>query len=252
MGSLFDQDRAFWRFLNKFSDIVILNVVFIICCIPIVTIGPAYTALYYTLVKTVRKGRGYAIKNFLHSFKQNLFQGITAWMLCLVGLCGCGVWIYLLWVNSENGGSAQIGFWLLIIIAVIFLAMVIYLFPILSRFEMSLKNLFVFAYIMTIRFPINSIALLLLLAIFLAAAYLCIPLLVIILPALYVFIASFIIEKIFKVYMPKFEARIEPEAVQNDANDDELKYLGAAAEKNAENLSDGDEEKKFKDQWYYE
>jgi hypothetical protein len=52
--------------------------------------------------------------------------------------------------------------------------------------------------------------------------------------------------------MPKFEARIEPKAAEDDENDEELKYLGAAAEKNVDNLSDGDAEKKYKDQWYYE
>ncbi|MFQ9510793.1 MAG: DUF624 domain-containing protein, partial [Lachnospiraceae bacterium] len=59
MGGLFNLDNPVWRFIGKLVDVALLNLLWIICCIPIVTIGPATTAMYYVTLKLVRDEEGY-------------------------------------------------------------------------------------------------------------------------------------------------------------------------------------------------
>lgn len=54
MGSLFNLDNPIWRFMGKLVDVFILTLLWAVCCIPIITIGPASTAVYYVTLKLVR------------------------------------------------------------------------------------------------------------------------------------------------------------------------------------------------------
>ena len=65
-------------FLNKMADLILLNLIFLLCCIPVVTIGPAITALYAVSLRSVRYGDGYVIQTFFRSFKQNFKQSFVA------------------------------------------------------------------------------------------------------------------------------------------------------------------------------
>lgn len=243
MGGIFDQDRAFWRFINKATDLVILNVMFVLCSLPIITIGPAYTALYYTIMKTVRKGRGYLFKNFFHSFKQNFVQGSTIWMIMLIFGSLFGITIMSLWGSAASGGMAQFGLWTAIIIVFFLVLLFIYIFPVLSRFEFKLGTMFAFSYLIAVRYFAHSILLAIILAATVLGCVLSVPLFVLILPAAYVYIASTIIEKIFAVYMPKFEA---PQDASPEHTEGEL-WVSEEGKEEAET-----EEKPYKDQWYYE
>ena len=69
MGELFNTNNAFWIFVGKLVDAMILGLIWIIFCIPIITIGPATTAVYYITLKMVRDEEGYMIQSFLKSFK---------------------------------------------------------------------------------------------------------------------------------------------------------------------------------------
>ena len=71
MGKLFDLDSPIMNFLGKLADLIILNILAFICCIPIVTAGASMTALYYVCLKMVRNNEGYIMKSFFKSFKQN-------------------------------------------------------------------------------------------------------------------------------------------------------------------------------------
>lgn len=248
MGGLFDQDRAFWRFINKATDLVILNVLFVLCCLPIITIGPAYTALYYTIMKTVRKGRGYLFKNFLHSFKQNFVQGSMIWMIILIIGSLLGMTVISLWDGAASGGMAQFGLWTAIIIAFFLVLLFIYVFPVLSRFEFKLGTMFAFSYLIAVRYIAYSILLVIILSATVLGCVLCVPLFILILPAAYVYIASTIIEKIFAVYMPKFEA---PQDASPEHTDGELWVKASEDAADSEEKSEA-EEKTYKDQWYYE
>ena len=74
-------------FLNKMADLILLNLIFLLCCIPVVTIGPAITALYAVSLRSVRYGDGYVIQTFFRSFKQNFKQSFVVGMIGLLFVC---------------------------------------------------------------------------------------------------------------------------------------------------------------------
>ena len=79
----------------------------------------------------------------------------------------------------------------------------VYLFPVLSRFNFKLGQLFSFSMVIAFKYLPSTIGILLMLAATVALSYLCPPALIFCLPALFVLCQSFIVERIFKVYMPK-------------------------------------------------
>ena len=72
MSKLFDLDSPFMNVINKLSDIIIINLVYIFCCLPVFTIGAATTALYYTVYKIIEDAiLIYNSKFFLYSHSQH-------------------------------------------------------------------------------------------------------------------------------------------------------------------------------------
>lgn len=138
MGKFFNADNPIMRFLLKVSDMVWLNILFIVCCIPIVTIGAANSALYYVMMRMSANEEGYVTHNFFSAFKNNFKQATIAWLIILVIAAVCGVNIYyLLSIESEYLGYGIIPA-ILILLAVAFIGL--YIFPLIAKFENSLKQ----------------------------------------------------------------------------------------------------------------
>ena len=65
MGRIFDMNNTFFRFMSKVADLCILNIICVICCIPVITAGASITAMYYVTLKMVRNEEAY-IEVFLN------------------------------------------------------------------------------------------------------------------------------------------------------------------------------------------
>lgn len=89
MRSVFDPESPTLQFITKIVYSVWLNILWFVCCIPIVTIGPATTALFFCCQKMARDEEGYVTRSFFHSFRKNLKQGI------IIGLIMTGVGCFL-------------------------------------------------------------------------------------------------------------------------------------------------------------
>lgn len=138
MGRLFDLDSPFMRILNRMGDLMILNVLVLICCIPIVTAGAAFTGMHFVLLKIVRGEEGYLVKGFFKSFKQNFRQATILWLIMLffIGLIAADFAI----LNYSGIELPRIYKILIMAIALIFIIVSVYVFPVLSRFDNSVKN----------------------------------------------------------------------------------------------------------------
>ena len=214
MGRLFNMDNPFFRFMGRVADLIILNVIFLLCCVPIVTIGPALTALFYVTLKIVRDEDSYIVKGFFHSFKQNLKQGIIINLIMLATLA-------LLWFDMRivrtgmAGNLGNIMGILLGVLAIFYMMLFIYIYPVLSKFYNSIKNTFVNSILMSIRHLPYTV---LMIAVSLS------PLLLLLLPeqlafiqsvalfilfmmgfSLIALINSYFLAKIFDNYIPKEE-----------------------------------------------
>ena len=85
MNRFFNMDNKFFVFMGRVADLLLLNFLCILCCIPVVTAGASITALYYVTLKMARDEESYIARSFFRSFKQNFKQAtiINIIMLCL-------------------------------------------------------------------------------------------------------------------------------------------------------------------------
>lgn len=81
---IFNLDSKFMHYANKFADLMFLNILTLICCIPIITIGASITAMHNVLLKIYRDEESYIAKAFFKSFKENLKQSTAIWLIYLV------------------------------------------------------------------------------------------------------------------------------------------------------------------------
>ena len=150
MGSIFNLDNPVWRFIGKLADVVMLNIVCLICCLPIVTIGPAVTALYYVMIKEVRDEESHIFRMFFRSFKLNFKQGLVIWLIVLaLGIFfGVDIWFY----NKQMQGSvSQVLLVVFMAAFLIYFFTVTYVFPVLSRFDNTIKKTIIYSFILAIR-----------------------------------------------------------------------------------------------------
>ena len=80
---LFNYDNPVWRFIGKLGDLILLNLLWVVCSIPIITIGASTTAVYYVTLKLVRDEDDSTIRSFFHSFKSNFKQATLIWILLM-------------------------------------------------------------------------------------------------------------------------------------------------------------------------
>lgn len=142
MNSLFNPDNPVMQFITKIVYCVYLNILWFICCIPIVTAGASTTALFYVTLKMAKNEEGNVTKAFFRSFRENFRQGTQIWMILLsIGLF-LGIDGYVLYhMRFENM------FWTVItavfIVAVAAYSIVLmYIFPLLARFDNTIGTMF--------------------------------------------------------------------------------------------------------------
>lgn len=84
MGKLFSLDNPFWRSLHTVADLLILNLLYVACCLPVITIGAATTALYTVSMKLADKNEDiYVTTGFFKAFASNFKQATLIWLIFL-------------------------------------------------------------------------------------------------------------------------------------------------------------------------
>lgn len=195
------------RFMNWLWNMVVVSVLWLICCIPVVTIGAANTAAYYTMAKAVRRHVGTAAAEFFRSFRLNLGQasvltllqgGILALLIfeCIYLFSDAGVPLAVLYL-----------FYFLTAVAVTCSG---YLWPCLSRFSKGSFALIKMALILTLRHITTSILLFLLLVALIVGIYL-MPWGILVFPGLVFYLQTLLLDPVLLRYSPK-PAEGDPEA----------------------------------------
>lgn len=138
MGRFLDMDSPVMRVLNRVADLLILNFLMILCCIPVITAGAAYTAMHYVLLKMVRDEEGYLIRGFFKSFAANFKQATVLWliMLLIIGVY-IGDGLIFQYSSIQFPKPLMIA---VVAIAILLLMTAVYVFPLQARFENTVKN----------------------------------------------------------------------------------------------------------------
>lgn len=216
MSNLFNMDNPFFTTLGKICDMLFLSVVWALICIPVITIGPANTALYYATVKVIRRERGYLFREFFKSFKMNFKRAAILGVILTFIFVVMG--FDLMWSYANMNGSGSTGsilFGIFIAITFVLVCFSTYAFPVLSRFDMTVKQLVKAAAFMSMRHLPFTLAMVVVTAAGVVGV-LFIPLLIFIVPALVTLINSLLMERILKKYIPKSEESSEEEHSSKD------------------------------------
>ena len=141
-------DNVVVRALSKLGDMICLNVMWLVCCIPVVTIGASTTALYTVMLKLVKNEEGYVFRGFLKAFKTNFKQSTIIWLIVLaLGI----VWTVDFRVAGLMPGMAGIVMSAIFLaLGFILLSVLLYIFPLTARYENGIKATFKNALILTV------------------------------------------------------------------------------------------------------
>ena len=200
MGSVFRLEGGLMGALTKISDICIISLLWLFCCLPVVTIGASTTAAYYTVIKVVRRQSGNLTQSFFHSFRENLKDSLIVNLsyLALTGLLAFN--IYTVYQSLETYEMAL--FLLFLYTACLFLIFMagLYTYAFLSRFSMERKNLIIISWLAMFRHMPSS---LFLLALFLLTCIVIVafPIGAIFMPGVFIACYSRIMEHILRKYM---------------------------------------------------
>ena len=138
MDRLFNMDNKFFTVMGRVADLIMLNVVFLICCLPIVTIGASLTALHYVTLKMARNEESYIIRSFFKSFKQNFKQSTLIWIL----MAAVAVFLYM---EKESlltmpGSMPHIFNYVILAVCIPLIAIALYIFPTVAAFEQRINE----------------------------------------------------------------------------------------------------------------
>lgn len=154
MGNLFNPDNKFFVFMGRVADMMILNLLCIICCLPIVTAGPSITALYYVTLKMARNEESYIVRGFFHSFRQNLKQGIVIHIIMLILGVLLAFDLYFCRVMQTQAAFYKVLSYLFMVGTAIYVMLLTYIYPVLSKFYNTVKRTILNAFLMSVRhFP---------------------------------------------------------------------------------------------------
>lgn len=211
MGKIFNLDSPLMRALSKMADLLWLNILTMVCSIPIITAGAAFTALHYSCLKLVRDEECYITKDFFKSFKLNFKQSTIIWIFALLlgGVLGFDVW-YLLFLQQSPNTFIMAG---IIVAIILYLFTMAFVFPIQSHFYNPIKQTIKNAFLMSITVFPKTILIIVMWAVPLVIAYFVDALVMLCLLFCYsgpAFVAALLYNKTFKRYEPEKE----------DTNDD--------------------------------
>ncbi len=145
---IFSLDSPLMRVLGKMADLLILNLLTLMMCVPVITAGAAFTAMHYCCLKLARDHETSMWKQFFHSFKENFRQSTIIWVIFLVIMAVLGFDFMLMYENPSKLSPLVLGGVLAFLIILLFGGCMV--FPIQAKFanpiSITLKTAFSFSF----------------------------------------------------------------------------------------------------------
>ena len=201
LNKIFNPENGFFRVLGILTDVAAFSLMWLLCAATVVLLGPGTTALYDAMARHLRKGQLGGYFRLWDSLKANFKVGCPAGLVIvavgyvLVKLRG------VLFAAALTGDQVMlmiyVGFW---VCFVVICGIGAYIFPVLSRFTFGVGGLLCTSVKLAFAHPLTTLGLGIVTAgcILLSIAY-WLPVLV--LPYVWAWLASFLLERVFKPYM---------------------------------------------------
>jgi len=152
---IFSTEGPFYKFMMQLMDLVILNFMWIIFSIPIVTIGASTTAACSVTMKMSRDEEGYVARQFLKEFKRNWKQSTIIWI-------ALGILLYAIYLDTQILSVSKDPSYLVIFMTIALVLIVVtcftFVFPLIARYENTIKNTILNSIQITIRYAGRTLA----------------------------------------------------------------------------------------------
>lgn len=158
---IFSTESAFYKFISRLWDVIVLNFMWILFSLPIVTIGASTVAAFTVALKMVDDEEGYIAKSFLKAFKDNIRQGMILGLITLAAA-------YMVYLNFELFYAVEANPLPLLIMAIIasvvFIFSLLYAYPLVARYENSLVKSLKNSFDISVRYIVRTLILILIIA----------------------------------------------------------------------------------------
>ena len=200
---IFPEESNINNLFPTLVDMLLLGLLWLLCCLPIVTIGPASCAFYHAIVKCVRHGRGHAASTFFKALKENFKPAFLLWLSFLLLICLWLVDMYAMNLLDPEGTKLMSGISAYLIIPV--LIPLPWVFAYISRFDNSVWDTLKFSVFLSIKNLARTVMLLLIAAAFITLGWI-FPALIPLLPGFCCLLMSFQTEPVFKAITSELES----------------------------------------------
>ena len=199
---LFDPNNALMMTMANITDCIFLSLFFLIGCIPVITVGASFAALYDASFRAFRKGEKHAWQRFLSVYRTNAKTSILPSVVFLIACAILAKSAITAWNAAVYGNISWLLFSAVAVVLVLILGILNVLFPTLSRFENSFGALVKNTVFLSLANLPRTMALgsLSSITIFLCARFV-FP--IFFLPSLCALLCSLLLEPMFRPYMPE-------------------------------------------------
>jgi len=161
-SGFFSIESPVYRFMSRLLDIVKLNFMWLLCSLPIVTIGASTTAAFAITLKMVEEEEGYIVRPFLREFRANIFKGSIIGIIQLVAM-------YAIYLDFQLAGAVEGSGTMFTVAGAIasFLSFMhlVYAYALMARYENTVINTLRNSYSIGIKYFLKTAGLFVLLAI---------------------------------------------------------------------------------------
>lgn len=222
MGKWFDLDSPLIQVLNKVADLMWLNILTMLCCLPIFTAGASLTAAHYVALKMKRNEESYVTREFFKAFKMNFKQSTLIWLLILLVTAVFATDFYIM--RKTDIKIPEILQVIIMAAAILFLFMVIWVFPVQAKFVNSLPKTIKNAFALSVIQLPKTILMVIVYALPWLLVYLSLrvfPLFFVFGISAPVFVSALLYNKMFKKLEDKILERIAEEESEEGGGDSE-------------------------------
>ena len=201
-GKLLDPEGP----LNRLADLIIgaflVGLFTVLCSIPIITAGNAFSAGYYAMAKSVRHHEGYVWKEYFRSFARNIKQGLvlgTGYVIAALVIV-----FDFMYLKERTDSFGDVMYAILLVVALVWMITFFFVFFELSRFDRKGFDILKFGVITAFRHFLSSMAIVLMFGLSFFLVYL-MPWGFALFPGFAFWGATFLMERVMRKYMPAFE-----------------------------------------------
>ena len=148
MNRIFDPENPFWMFMSKIADVLCISLLWLLFSIPVVTIGASTTALFQFTLKQSANEEGYVWHTFFNAFKKNFKQATIIWIPAL--LLGILLIVEAYVCLAVGTPFSNMLFFAFMLLGIIYILILMWVFPIIALFEVSTKKAVGNAFVMAV------------------------------------------------------------------------------------------------------